>query len=363
MVNSAPFTGPEPDWQFVLSRAGDDPLGVLRSTAAVMRSAHDVTIDMDAVAHVAREIGKHNANPQWDASLHYRATGPDGDERTAMWILALDALNFCFWGQGSDPSIRWRVEWQGELVDGYVALVAALTNAARRGIPLHDASFLANIDEGAVAAILAPAEGHPPIPLFADRVRNLRELGAGLVAIGSETPASALIHMAGGSAIALVKDVVARFPSFKDVATWDRSGTGLPGNEVRFYKRAQILAGDIAGGLDGSPLGAFHDLDRLTAFADYKVPQILRKLGILRYSDALAALIDAREHIPAGSPREVEIRAATIWGCELLRQALSSNGRDGRDISAHELDWLLWTQSQDLPGASHPYHLTPTIYY
>jgi hypothetical protein len=350
----------EPDWQAALVHAGEDPLTVLRSTAAVMQSAQHVAIDMDAVKKVAREIGKRDTAPEWDASLHYRATGPDGDERTAMWILTLDALNFCFWGQGSDPSVRWRVEWHDELVDGYVALVAALTNAARSGVPLHDASFLANIDEETVAAILAPAEGHPPIPLFPDRVRNLRELGAGLLVLGHETPASTLIHMAGGSAIAFVKDVVVRFPSFNDVAMWISADTGLPGHEVRFYKRAQILAGDIAGGLDGSPLGDFHDLNQLTAFADYKVPQILRKLSVLRYSDFLAATISARTHLPAGSPLEVEIRAATIWGCELLRQELASSGRP---ISAHELDWLLWTESQALPGTSHPYHLTPTIFY
>lgn len=337
-----------------------DPLGILRSTAAVMQSARDVAIDMDAVEAVADGLWERDAVPQWDAALHYRATGPDADERTAMWILVLDTLNFCFWGQGSDPSVRWRVEWRGELIDGYAALVAALTSAVESGVPLHDALFLANIDDDTVATILAPAAPHPPIPLLEDRVRNLRELGRELARLGSETPATTLIAGAKGSAIALVRDVVRRFSSFNDVGTWPRAETGLPGNEVRFYKRAQILAGDFSGGLAGSPLGDFHDLHLLTAFADYKVPQMLRELGILRYSPALAATIDTREHIVAGSTSEIEIRAATVWGVELLRQALVERGRD---LSAIELDWLLWTQAQALPGATYPYHLTPTIYY
>ncbi len=277
-----------------------------------------------------------------------------------MWILVLDALNFCFWGQGTDPAFRWRVEWRGELVDGYVALVAALTTAVENGVPLHDARFLANVDDDTVEAILAPAEGHALIPLFHHRVWNLRELGSGLLDLDSESPATTLIQQADGSAIALIEDVVQRFPSFHDVATWPRGDTGLPGNEVRFYKRAQIFAGDLAGGLQGSPLGVFHDIHTLTAFADYKVPQMLRELGILRYAPGLAAIIEAREHIPAGSLAEIEIRAGTIWGVELLRQAL--RGR-GRRVSAHELDWLLWTQAQELPGLTYPYHLTPTIYY
>lgn len=350
----------EPDWPRALGTIGPDPLHILRSTAAVMGTAADVAIDADAVEQVAQQLCERDATPEWDAALHYRATGPDGDERTAMWILVLDALNFCFWGQGSDPSIRWRVKWHGELVDGYVALVAALTKAMESGVPLYDASFLANVDSDTVAAILAPAEGHPPIPLLEARVRHLHQLGSGLLRLGNDTPASTLIWQANSSAIAFVRDIVVRFPSFNDVATWHRADTGLPGNEVRFYKRAQILAGDIAGGLSGSPLGQFHDLDQLTAFADYKVPQVLRQLGILRYSGTLSALIATREHLPAGSTSEIEIRAATIWGCELLRRALAASGRD---IPAHELDWLLWTESQSLPGITHPYHLTPTVFY
>lgn len=346
--------------RFIVRDDATDPLGILRSTAAVMRTARDVEIDMEAVSAVADELRRQDAAPEWDAALHYRATGLDGDERTAMWILVLDTLNFCFWGQGSDPGVRWRVEWRGELVDGYVALVAALTRAVESDVPLHDARFLANVDDDTVGAILAPAGVHPPIPLLADRGRNLRELGRGLIDLESDAPATALIEGAKGSAIALVREVVRRFSSFNDVATWPRAETGLPGNEVRFYKRAQILAGDLAGGLSGSPLGEFHDLDLLTAFADYKVPQMLRKLGILRYSPSLWATIETREHIIAGSSVEIEIRAATIWGVELLRQALAERTRS---LSAYELDWLLWTQSQALPSTTHPYHLTPTIYY
>jgi hypothetical protein len=319
-----------------------------------MASATDVRFDLDAIAAVADAMVRDGAvMPAWDASLHHRATGPDGDERTAMWILVLDALNFCFWGQGDDPDVRWRVAWQGELVDGYVALAAALKRGVDDGLPLHDATWLATVEADTVAHLLRPAPGHARIPLFEARIDHLRELGEGLLALESASPATTLITVADGSAIALVHEVVRRFRSFNDVANWQ-------GTEVRFYKRAQILAGDLAGGLNGSPLAAFRDLDQLTAFADYKVPQVLRRLGILRYSPRLAETIRRRERIPAGSPREIEIRAATIWGCELLRQALEERGCD---VPAHELDWLLWTQRQALSAQAEPYHRTPTIYY
>ena len=311
-------------------------------------------IDGDAVSRLAQELIDQDAQPEWDSNLHYRA---EDDEHTAMWILVLDTLNFCFWAD--DPAQRWKVRWRGELVDGYVALVAALTNAMESGYPLHDPQWLANAPESDVADILAPAEGYMAIPLFGYRVDNLRELGRTMSAYG-DRPATNFIHSAQGSAIALVQQVVREIPSFNDSAHWLHADTGLPGSEVRFYKRAQILAGDLAGGLTGSPLAAFHDLGQLTAFADYKVPQILRELGVLIYDDELARIVDSRKRIPAGSELEVEIRAATVIACDRIASVMRASDRD---ISSAELDWLLWSRSQSMPAGSRPYHLTETIYY
>lgn len=334
-----------------------DRLGVRTSCEAVVRSSRHVRINDEAVTRLAHELKGTTAAPEWDASLHYRATGDDANERTAMWLLVLDTLNFCFWSD--DPNHRWRVTWRGELVDGYVALVAALTTAVEAGYPIHNAEWLANVSERDVAAILAPARGHTEIPLFSARVANLRELGNALIPYGP-TPATAFIQSAQGNAITMVQRVVEEIPSFNDVTTWPYAETWLPGNEVRLYKRAQILVGDLAGGLAGSALAIFADMDHLTAFADYKVPQILRWFGVLVYDDALAATVDTRTRIPAGTRMEIEIRAATIVACDRLVAALAA--MDHR-ISATELDWLLWSRSQSLSGQRTPYHLTETIFY
>lgn len=66
-----------------------------------------------------------------------------------------------------------------------------------------------------------------------------------------------------------------------------------------FYKRAQILVGDVWGaygkhrGRD-HPYG-FYDIDQLTMFADYRIPQILRAKSVLIYSEELADKIDRKE--------------------------------------------------------------------
>ena len=69
-------------------------------------------------------------------------------------------------------------------------------------------------------------------------------------------------------------------------------------DDTGFYKRAQIAANDLqlAGVAD------FPDIDRLTIFADNLVPHVLRLDGVLRYSDELAAPIDAGVELPRRQP-------------------------------------------------------------
>jgi hypothetical protein len=320
-----------------------------------MECAAQVSLDPERVEAVASELAANpSPAPEWGgeddatAGLHFR----DGTWRTAAWVLVLDALNFCFWAQGDDPELRWRVRFRDRVFDGYWALAAALTRAVEEGFPLWDPIYLAEIGEGDLATILRPADAPQttPVPLFPERLANLRELGRGLLQAGEgEAAIRALLDEASGSAARLVEVVVGRFPSFADVATYG-------GLRVPLYKRAQILVSD----LHGAGAASFSDLDVLTAFADYKVPQVLRRFGILVYAPELAGRIARRELIPAGSAPEVEIRAATVWACELLRRAVAARGVT---LRAFEIDWALWSIGQTLPPGTEPYHRTRTIFY
>jgi hypothetical protein len=327
---------------------------VLATTWPVVRQAAWVEIDRERVEAVAEELAGRQAAPEpWASPFHF--TDPADPDRTAMWVFVLDTLNFCFWSERPNPEDRWRVAYRGEHVDGYWALAAALTRAMEEGASICDPVYLAMINATDLGRILRPADpGGAHIPLFSNRLANLQELGRGLLDLGGgERATGDLIRASGQSAGRLVSSVVSLFPSFNDVAH-------AHGEEVRFYKRAQILVSDLAGAFDGAGLGRFTDLDRLTAFADYKVPQVLRRLGLLRYHPVLAERIARRELLPAGSDEEIEIRAATIWGVEMLRRALAERGRD---LAASEIDWLLWQAGQHLPADAEPYHRTLTIFY
>jgi len=56
---------------------------------------------------------------------------------------------------------------------------------------------------------------------------------------------------------------------------------------VAILKRAQILVADVWACCGGRGLGEFNDIDEITAFADYRIPQSLVWLGVLEYSDSL----------------------------------------------------------------------------
>jgi len=330
----------------------EDALQVLTTTLPVVESARHVRIESGQVEDVAKRVAEvAKSAPVWQDDLHFR----DGTWKTAGWVLVLDALNFCFWSSDPDPVQRWRVEYRGQLHDGYWALVAALRRATDEGRPMWDPFYLVQLTARDVAHILRPHDlNFPEIPLLPLRVQNIRELGQRLIdSYPDHNPVIGLIEDCQRSAATLVQHVAARFPSFNDVAMYD-------GEPVRFYKRAQILVADLHGAFGGESLGAFDDLDQLTAFADYKVPQVLRRFGLLTYSDELATKIERRQLIPPGSTEEIEIRAATVWACELLRQALT---RSGSPLRAFEVDWALWTAGQSLPPDARPYHRTFTVFY
>jgi hypothetical protein len=117
-----------------------------------------------------------------------------------------------------------------------------------------------------------------------------------------------------------------------------------------FYKRAQIVASDLALG----EVADFDDLDRLTIFADNLVPHVLRLDGVLRYDAPLAARIDAGELLEPG-PEEREIRACALHACELIAPGL--------EVAPRVLDTWLWNRGQDARYKAVPRHRTRTLAY
>jgi hypothetical protein len=281
------------------------------SCREIAESARFVSIDLDAACPPAEADP-----PALDPEAHYLEGAP-GD--VAAYLLTLDTINF---GSGWFPTLRKR---PGR--SGYFTVAWALADRFRASGPWSNAELRA-LDADELAGVLGQEPGHPLMRLHAEALRDLgRFLG--------DRGALDLIEAAEGSAERLAA-MLARGMRFFD----DRG----------FYKRAQIVASDLA--LAG--LASFHDLDRLTIFADNLVPHVLRVDGVLRYAPALAARIDAEELLPPGR-EEREIRACALHACELLAQ------RTG--IPPRVLDIRFWNRGQAPGYKAVPRHRTRCVYY
>lgn len=321
--------------------ARSDPLGVLETTARVVKRAKQVQIDVTRAETVAHVLSLRPVPvPEWNYEHHFF----DDTERSVNYIFLLDALNFSFWGEP-----KWTVRHVAKSADGYWGLAAALKDAVQRNPDFLDADFLATISPEALSRVL---RGNVEIPMFVERWRNTRELGRVLRdRFGGS--AARLVELAEGDAPQLARLVADTLSSFNDTSIYELQA-------VNFFKRAQILVGDLYGSFQGKRWGKFHNLDGLTAFADYKLPQILRAWGVLKYSPALARRVDNKKPLLKDSPEEIEIRAGMVWAVELLRDGLKANGHD---LNSVQMDWFLWESSQSPVKGMKPYHRVRTIYY
>jgi hypothetical protein len=255
-------------------------------------------------------------SPVLDAERHY-LEGPAA--AVADFLLVLDSINF---GSGWFPTLRKRPG-----MSGYFTVASSLTDfwRTRGGWSAGELRALTAAD---VASVLGQDARHELMALYADA---LRALGRFLDA----RRALDLVAEAGGSAERLASMLADGMPFFDDVGFW---------------KRAQIAANDLA--LAG--VADFHDLDRLTIFADNLVPHVLRVDGVLVYEAALAARIDSGELLPPGA-EEREIRGCAVHACELLSERLG--------MPARLLDVALWNKGQASSYKSVPRHRTRTVFY
>jgi Potential Queuosine, Q, salvage protein family len=279
--------------------------------AQVAATARSVTIDRAA-------LDAFEAVPEatLDPDLHF-LDGPP--EVVARHMLTIDAVNF---GSGWFPTLRKRPGHSG-----YATIAAALTERAGSEGPWTNAQLRA-LDTATVADTLGQARDHELMSLYA---QALRALGGWL----GERGVLDAVAEAGGSAEAFAASLAGGMSMFRDRG---------------FYKRAQIAPANLA--LAG--VASFHDLGRLTIFADNLVPHVLRCDGVLRYDERLAAHIDAGRDLRPG-PQEREIRACAVHACELLSARLR--------VPPRVLDNWLWNRGQAPEYKARPRHRCRCVYY
>lgn len=302
------------------------PAALLSACARVTARARHVRVDEDAILSFAARLPADALRPpSWDDP----GFDPGHEtERTVAWLLAYNAVNFCYW---PDSGPRWAVQVDGRLHgddDEALGIMAAFAADLRRSDRLADPAALAGFSAEALDELLAPAPGHGALPLMAERLAGLRALGAGLAGLGGPM---GLLDAAEGSALRLVELLATRC-GFEDCREYD-------GETLTFRKRAYLTAAMLYGRFQGRAPAAFTDIDALPVFADYRLPQILRAEGVLDLDPTLSTHIAQGVQIPVSSAPEVELRSATVWAAERLRLALDARFPG---VTALTIDHLLW---------------------
>jgi len=315
---------------------------VLESIKLVIKKSRHVKINQENLKQTCSKLNSQDVKYSMEKSpFDLSILNP---QERLNFIFIFNSINFCYWGEP-----KWTVKYQGKQYDGAWGIIACLLKAIDKEIPILNAEYLATLTREELQKIL---ESNVTIPLFNDRLRILKENGE-ILTRKYNGRFSCVIKRANNDAINLLDILTTDFPSFNDFAFYD-------GQKVLFHKRAQLAIADVYRSFKGRGYGNLKNVDKLTAFADYKLPQILRKLGILKYSRELAYKIDNKIQIPAGSKEEIEIRANTIYAVELMKKELKTKIPN---ITSIDIDSYLWLLGQKKSPTDKPYHRTLTIFY
>eukprot|EP01083_Nonionella_stella_P113978 336515_1 len=274
-------------------------------------------------------------------------------ELTLRFILVLDALNFCFW-----PLSNYE----------YHHLGSSLKHTLQQNKHAFDPTHLMTIDAQTVSKWLLSSFNPDQdkdiqlvIPLIEERTRLLNEIGR-IIHCQYDDQVLKFVQSAHGSAVRLVELVTKKFRGFADHCIVPNSG-----KQMFLYKRAQIFVAELYAAFKGESIGSFEDIDQLTSFADYRVPQLLRALNILKYSKRLGGKIDNKQLIDSGSRDEILIRSSMICAVERLKNKLNVKRREKKQtpLTSIEIDWCLWNRGEQLNAKNKlkPHHRTLTIYY
>lgn len=189
-------------------------------------------------------------------------------------------------------------------------------------------------------------KGNITIPLLKERYKTLVEISN---IVNSKMNGSFYKYIKGvTNDIELFNIIINNFDSFKDEREYN-------GRTIYFYKLAQLLTSDILHvreKLENIKV----DYSHLIGCADYKIPQTLRALNIIKYNEELANIVDSKEEIEMSSKYEVEIRSSQIVILDYIKEKI-------KDVNSIDINDFLFLYSKQVKDKVKPYHLCRNINY
>lgn len=251
------------------------------------------------------------------------------------FLLVYEAIDFSFWG---NP--KWTINTENGEEDGSIALLYALLKYVKE----KNITDFSNITKEEFKEIL---KGNIEIPLFEERyniVRNVSNI------VNEKMNGNFYTFIKGVTVDTELFEIIVKcFPNFKDERIYNNK-------KIYFYKLAQLLTSDILH-IRERKENIKVDYSNLVWCSDYKIPQVMRGLGILEYSDKLSNIIDNKKEIEVNSEYEVEIRANMLVAIDLIKKKLENK------VCAIDINDYIWSQGRSENIELKPYHLTRNTNY
>jgi hypothetical protein len=323
------------------------PLTLVRkSTEECVTKARHVKIDNIALEQFANNLDPADCISKefTDENFPKRLS----EEETFAFIMLFDVMNFCFW---CEP--KWLVQHDNKQTGGSAGLLLVVTRVIEKNRSLltptkaHSSQLVLQLKEE------FSSHGNT-IPMLDRRLQNVKRLW--LIVAEQHKTFHDIYRRCEGDAEMFIKHITSGpFASlFDDVSDCDRK-------PVAFYKRAQLVVEHLTTlGRIGKFGLQFTGSDKLTALADYKIPQVLNVNGILEYSTTLMNKIKNQEQLRHGSTAEVEIRSATVQAVERIAAIVT---KKNPSITANMVGYACWQKSRLLNGGTTPHHRTYTSAY
>lgn len=255
-------------------------------------------------------------------------------ETIVNFLLVFEAIDYSFWGEP-----KWTIEVNGEYKDGSDALLYLLLEYVKK----NKTTDFSNMSYNEFSNLLI---GNVDIPLLRERYNTIVEVS------------KIVNEKMNGNFYNYIKNInndnnlfnliISNFKSFKDEREYNE-------NKIYFYKLAQLLTSDILH-IRESLENIEVDYSNLVGCADYKIPQTLRALNIIEYSEELAKLVDNKIEIEQSSLYEVEIRASQLVVIEYIKNKLGN-------VSSIDINDYLFVYSKKVKDIVKPYHLCRNTNY
>jgi hypothetical protein len=290
----------------------------------------------------AEGVGWASKMYNWDFELPEQMRTGLVDKQDAFdiahyWFITT-AINFCYWEKTEDGFRHW--DYEGKL--GSSGMAQMMIDIHKEGYfpnKINDADKLFDFFLYKFLSLNMPyAEERAKIIASLADSHNFRKL------------------------FSTSYDVAYKRYNFTTEMAWKLANMYPKAYNDVFLKKAQLLLGMLAANFADRDWGVKTEL---TAYSDYRIPQVLRHLGILKYDIMVSHTVDNQELIEADGHVEWAIRSSTIVACnELIKKFNQQEPRDV-DITGPMLDQFLFLQTREdaFKKDAKPFHLCVTTDY